>query len=111
MGLLFVLLGDLIPTEMETPTWPAATGNTGKYAAYHSISCVEQLRPARVFIHLKLKFGLSQQLFPHTYFKLITLKYFWLSWLRVNLKKTLLLFFLSSWATPTVFFMEQAGDE
>lgn len=34
LGLLFLLFGDLISAEIETPTWPAATGemNTGKYA-------------------------------------------------------------------------------
>lgn len=34
LGLLFFLFGDLISAEIETPTWPAATGevNTGKYA-------------------------------------------------------------------------------
>lgn len=34
LSLLFFLFGDLISAEIETPTWPAATGemNTGKYA-------------------------------------------------------------------------------
>lgn len=59
-GLRFFLFGDLISAEIETPTWPAATGEmNGKVHCiptphmYHSIYCVYHfhwLTPALVFI-------------------------------------------------------------